>query len=93
MELDRVEQERLILQKRIKDGMDASDKKPGRKEGTMEKLTPELEEAIMVYLQDRAVLQVDIMKRFDISRNTLKKYAKYIREVRKVREKTIRQEN
>lgn len=45
---------------------------------------------IMVYLQDRAVLQVDIMKRFDISRNTLKKYAKYIREVR---ENTIRQEN
>lgn len=80
VELDRVEQERLILQKRIKDGMDASDKKPGRKEGTMEKLTPELEDAITVYLHDRTILQVDIMKKFGISRNTLKKYARYISE-------------
>ncbi len=80
VELDRVEQERLILQKRIKDGMEASDKKPGRKEGTMEKLTPDLRDAIILYLNDRSILQIDIMKRFNISRNTLKKYAKYIKE-------------
>ncbi len=80
VELDRAEQERRIRQKRIKEGMDASEKKPGRKEGTMEKLTPELEDAIMTYLRDGSVLQVDIMKEYHISRNTLKKYARLINE-------------
>lgn len=80
VELDRVEQERLILQKRIKDGMDASDKKPGRKKGTMEKLSKELESDIMIYLNDRSVLQVDLMKKYDVSRNTLKKYIRLIQE-------------
>ena len=75
VELDRVEQERLILQKRIKDGIAASDKKSGRKAGQVDKLTPELEEALAGYLQDRSIRQADIMKKFNISRNTLKKYA------------------
>ncbi len=80
VELDRVEQERLILQRRIKDGMEASDKKPGRKEGTMEKLTPQLEGAIFEYLNDRSIRQIDIMKNNDISRNTLKKYIRLLQE-------------
>ena len=78
VELDRIDQERLERRKWIKEGMDASGKKPGRKEGTMEKLTPELADAIAVYLQDGSVLQIDLMKKFNISRNTLKKYAKFI---------------
>ncbi len=80
VELDHMEQERLARQMRIKDGMEASEKKPGRKPGTMEKLTPELEDAIAVYLKDGSVLQIDLMKIFGISRNTLKKYAKLIKE-------------
>ena len=79
VELDRVEQERLILQKRIKDGIAASEKKAGRKKGQVDKLTPELRTDLILYLQDRTVLQVDIMKKHKISRNTLKKYAKLIK--------------
>ncbi len=80
VELDRVEQERLILQKRIKDGLAASGKKPGRKENTMEKLTPELEADIMIYDKDRNVTAIEIMTKHHISRNTLKKYRKLLKE-------------
>ena len=78
MELDRVEQERLILQKRIKDGIAASGKKSGRKVGSLEKFTPEIETDILYYLHDRSIKQVDLMKKHHISRNTLKKYARVI---------------
>lgn len=86
VELDRAEQERVSLSIRVTDGIAAAKEKnggrpiSGRKKGTMEKLTPELEAAITVYLQDRTVMQVDIMRKYNISRNTLKKYAKYIGE-------------
>ena len=80
VELDRLDQERLVRRQRIKDGMDTSEKKPGRKIGTMEKLNTELEEDIMIYLKDSTVLQIDIMKKHNISRNTLKKYVKIIAE-------------
>ena len=80
VELDRVEQERLILQKRIKDGIAASDKTSGRKKGQVDKMTPELEADLIMYLQDRSILQIDIMKKHNISRNTLKKYAELIKE-------------
>ena len=83
VELDRVEQERLILQKRIKDGMEASEKRPGRKKGTMEKLTPEFQYSIEQYLTDRSVMQIDLMKEYNVSRNTLKKYIKLIQEQQK----------
>ena len=42
-ELDRAEKEREITVKRIKDGIKASSKKSGRKEGQLDKMTPELE--------------------------------------------------
>lgn len=80
VEFDRLDQERLVRRQRIKDGMDTSEKKPGRKIGTMEKLNTELEEDIMIYLKDSTVLQIDIMKKHNISRNTLKKYVKIIAE-------------
>lgn len=74
VELDRVEQERLIFINRVKDGIAASEKKSGRKEGTLDKMSPALHEDIKAYLQDRTIKQVDLMQKYNISRNTLKKY-------------------
>ena len=74
-ELDRAEKEREITVKRIKDGIK---KKSGRKEGQLDKMTPELEADIRNFLADRSIKQVDLMKKYNISRNTLKKYVKII---------------
>lgn len=79
VELDRVEQERLILINRIKNGISASDKKQGRKIGTLDKMTDELEADIKKYLKDRSIKQVDLMAKHNISRNTLKKYIENIK--------------
>lgn len=78
VELDRAEKEREITVKRIKDGIRASEKKSGRKEGQLDKMTPELEADIKNFLTDRSIKQVDLMKKYNLSRNTLKKYAKII---------------
>lgn len=80
VELDRVEQERLITIKRIKDGIKASKNKSGRKTGQLDKMTDELEVDINKYLTDRAIKQVDLMDKYNISRNTLKKYIKRVTE-------------
>lgn len=80
VELDRAEQERLILINRIKNGITASDKQQGRKQGTLDKMTDELKEDIKMFLNDRSIKQVDLMKKHNISRNTLKKYVKVISE-------------
>ena len=77
-ELDRAEKEREITVKRIKDGIKASSKKSGRKEGQLDKMTPELEEDIRKFLTDRSIKQIDLMNKYNISRNTLKKYIEYI---------------
>lgn len=74
VELDRVEQERLILNKRIRDGISSSPKASGRKTGTLDKITDELKTDIAAYLSDRSIKQIDLMKKHSISRNTLKKY-------------------
>lgn len=74
VELDRAEQERKILIKRITDGIKASDKKSGRKTGNVDKLTEELREDIRKYNADRSIKAIDIMKKHNISRNTFKKY-------------------
>lgn len=79
VELDRAEQERLTLIKRIKNGISSSDKQQGRKQGTLDKMTPELKEDIKLYLNDRSIKQVDLMEKHNISRNTLKKYAELIK--------------
>lgn len=75
VELDRVQKEREIIVERIKQGIAASPKKSGRKPGTLDKMTDELREDIIEYLGDRSIKQVDLMRKHDISRNTLKKYA------------------
>ena len=77
-ELDRSEKEREITVKRIKDGINASPKKSGRKAGQLDKMSPELEADIKKFLSDRKIKQIDLMKKHNISRNTLKKYITYI---------------
>lgn len=77
-ELDKAEKERETTVKRIKDGIAASDKKSGRKIGQLDKLSPELENDIRVYLVNRSVKQIDLINRYNISRNTLKQYIKYV---------------
>lgn len=79
VELDRVEQERLILIQRIKDGIAASNKTQGRKIGSLDKMTPELSADIEQYCADRTIKQIDLMRKHNISRNTLKKYVKHVR--------------
>ena len=76
--LDRAEKEREITVKRIKDGIKASSKKSGRKEGQLDKMTPELEADIRKFLTDRSIKQIDLMNKYNISRNTLKIYIEYI---------------
>ena len=78
VELDRVQKEREILIKRIKDGQDASTKKNGRPQGSLDKLTPELRADIQKYLADRSIKQVDLLKKYSISKNTFIKYARII---------------
>lgn len=80
VELDRVEREREITVKRIKDGIKASNKKSGRKFGQLDKMSDELKEDIKAYISDRSIKQVDLMKKHNISRNTLKKYVAIVQE-------------
>ncbi|MFQ7287462.1 MAG: recombinase family protein [Lacrimispora saccharolytica] len=76
VELNRAEQERLTLKKRTKDGMAASPNKAGRKPGQLDKLTDELQADIVLYLADRSVKAIDLMRKHNISRNTFKKIRK-----------------
>ena len=78
VELDRVQQEREIIAKRIKQGIQASEKKQGRKVGQLDKITDELRADIKLFLKDRSIKQVDLMRKHNISRNTLKKYIKIL---------------
>ena len=74
VELDRAEQERLQLIQRTRDGIAASHKKQGRKPGSLDKMSPKLRNDIFLYLHDRSITQSSLMKKYSISRNTLKKY-------------------
>jgi len=76
-ELDRAEKERLVISQRTRDGMAASPNKAGRKVGHLDKMTPALEADIRRYLRDRTIKQVDLLKKYKISRNTLRKYIAY----------------
>lgn len=79
VELDRVQKEREIFVKRVKDGIKASPKKSGRKHNQLDKMTEELEADIKEFLKDRSIKQVDLMKKHSISRNTLKKYVEIVK--------------
>lgn len=76
VELDRVTQERLIIIKRIRDGIEASSKSSGRRKGTNDKVSSMLIKDIEKYLENKNEKAITIMKKHDISRNTFKKYVK-----------------
>lgn len=80
VELDRVEKERTILIKRIRDGLAASTKKSGRPAGSISKMSPELEADLRKLMTDRSIKYTDLMEKYKISRNTLKKYMKLLEE-------------
>lgn len=82
VELDRVEKEREIFIQRIKDGIEASDKKSGRKVGQLDKLSEALEEDIKEFLNNRDIKQIELMRKYNISRNTLKKYIQVVKKTR-----------
>lgn len=48
--------------------------KQGCKLGQLDKMSDALKADIEVYLSDRSIKQVDLMNKYKISRNTLKKY-------------------
>lgn len=78
VELDRVEKERQIFIQRVRQGIQASSKRSGRVPGTLEKMSEELEEDIRKFLADRSIKQIDLMRKHNISRNTLKKYIRVL---------------
>lgn len=80
VELDRVEKQRLTIVKNIRDGISASDKKSGRPTGKLDKMTDVLKADIKAYLKDRSISQTALMKKHQISRNTLKKYIEIVKE-------------
>lgn len=79
VELDRVQKEREIIVKRIQQGIQASDKKSGRKFNSLDKMTEELKADVKEFINDRSIKQIDLMNRHSISRNTLKKYVEIIK--------------
>lgn len=87
-ELDRAEKERQTISKRTKDGMAArkaeaeaagKEWRAGRKPGQVDKLTPELEADIALYITDRSIKGSDVMKKHNISRNTFRKYTEIVK--------------
>lgn len=80
VELDRAEKEREVTVQRIIDGIKASDKKSGRPVGKLDKMSDELKADIKLFLSDRNIKQVELMKKYNISRNTLKKYTNIVKE-------------
>lgn len=80
VELDRVQQEREIIVKRIRQGIQASEKKSGRKPGNLDKMSKELQEDIKLFLKDRSIKQINLMNKHNISRNTLKKYIQIVKD-------------
>lgn len=79
VELDRAEQQRRYISKAITDGIAASNKKSGRKVGQLDKMTEDLQADIVLYLSDRYITQTELMKKYNISRNTLKKYITHVK--------------
>jgi len=79
VELDRVQKEREIIAKRIKQGIEASSKKSGRKFNSLDKMTDSLRTDIKEFLGNRSIKQIDLMNKHNISRNTLKKYIEIVK--------------
>ena len=63
VELDRVQKEREIFIQRIKQGIEASEKKSGRKFGQLDKMSDDLKQDIKLFLSDRSIKQIDLMRK------------------------------
>lgn len=79
VELDRVQKERETISERIRQGIEASEKKQGRKANQLDKMTEQLRGDIKEFLVNRCIKQVDLMEKHSISRNTLKKYIQIVK--------------
>lgn len=79
VELDRVQKERETIAQRIRQGIEASPNKSGRKHNQLDKMTEELRTDIKEFLNDRSIKQIDLMQKHGISRNTLKKYISIVK--------------
>ena len=81
VELDRAEKERKTTIARIKQGLEATDKKSGRQFGKLDKMTDELRKDIEIFLKDRSILKADVMKKHNIkSYKTFMKYVNIIKD-------------
>ncbi|WP_455544274.1 recombinase family protein [Intestinibacter sp.] len=85
VELDRVEQERKIICKRIKDGLKAKKKEnpnftTGRAKGQVDKLSDELRSDIINLYFNKKITKLALSKKYSISRTTLDKYITLIKE-------------
>ena len=80
VELDRVQQEREIIVKRIKQGIEASDKINGRPKGKVAKLSDELRTIIINEVLNGTKSKLQLSKETGYSRNTIDKYVKIVKE-------------
>lgn len=84
VEFDRAESERTIMIKRIKDGLKATDKKSGRPEGVILKLSDELRADINLYLSDRKISKNSLAKKHNLNYRTICKYIEVVENDKKV---------
>lgn len=78
VELDRVQQERETIVKRIKQGIEASEKVNGRPKGKVAKLSNELRQDIINLYENGLISKNKLAQKHNISRNTLDKYIKMV---------------
>ncbi len=78
VELDRVQQERETIVKRIKQGIEASEKVNGRPRGKVAKLSNELRQDIINLYENGLISKNKLAQKHNISRNTLDKYIKMV---------------
>lgn len=72
--------EREIIVKKIKQGIQATEKKMEEDLIYLIKMTDELRKDIKLFLNDRNIKQIDLMKKHNINGNTLKKYIQKVKE-------------
>jgi len=78
VEFDRAESERTIMIKRIKDGLAATNKKSGRPDGVILKLSDELKADINLYLSDRKISKNSLAKKYRLNYRTICKYIEVV---------------
>ena len=77
-ELTRMDLEREAISEKIVSGRRESSNKGGRKKGRLDKMTEELHDQLVDYIKTRSIPLREISKKFHLSENTAKKYAKIV---------------